>query len=203
MSSPDYSQAVKDIIDGLGDSPTPDAIYHAVRNYSVDHVVAASAAAAKAGGGGGGGSQPVTCQLLVTALDVSAATSHALVWDAIQDNPWDENALLAIPAGLGMSFAFDGTDSTLTTTEAGTWALSLYLTGAGDIDWYGHYDDGLWGQHQIVGSTYGAVTSNPRCIVSQVMKLPSGAQLQPAIVTDIAADASQTIDASLLLTRLA
>jgi hypothetical protein len=58
VTSPDYSQDVKDIIDGLGDSPTPDAIYHAVRNYSVDHVVAATASAAKAGGGGGGGSLP-------------------------------------------------------------------------------------------------------------------------------------------------
>lgn len=87
MSSPDYSQAVADILDGLGESPTPDEVYHAVKNYSVDYVVAATAATAKAGGGGGGGgSLPVT--LTLTAAEIAARWSVSVggayvAWPAI------------------------------------------------------------------------------------------------------------------------
>lgn len=52
--STDYSQAVADILDALGDSPTPDEAYHATRNYDERYIAAALAASVAAGGGGGG-----------------------------------------------------------------------------------------------------------------------------------------------------
>jgi hypothetical protein len=149
----------------------------------------------------GGGSQPVTCQLLAPGIDVSAVDAFPLLWSALQDNPWDENTLTEIPAGLGLTFAFDGTSNVLTTTAAGTWALSLALIGgAADVTWEGHYDDQLWGQAVLVK---GGGILGPLALITPVMKLPSGAQLQPTIVTDHVAASTQTIDASLIVTRLA
>jgi hypothetical protein len=111
VSSPDYSQDVKDIIDGLGDTPTPDAIYHAVRNYSVDNVVAATASAAKAGGGGGGGSQAV----LSATVPLTNAQIKALPGTDIQlvAAPGASKMILPLYAFLTADFAvaYSGIDA--------------------------------------------------------------------------------------------
>ncbi len=49
----DDSQEVADIIDALGATPSPLAVYQATRNYDTRYLASAAASEAKAGGGGG------------------------------------------------------------------------------------------------------------------------------------------------------
>lgn len=76
------------------------------------------------GSSGGAAFTIVSCVLGITSLDVHAAGTHPLKWTALADNVWDFNPLGAIPAGLGLSFVFDGSSSAITATADGTWAFT-------------------------------------------------------------------------------
>jgi hypothetical protein len=192
VSSPDYSQDVKDIIDGLGDTPTPDQIYHAVKNYSVDHVVAATASTAKAGGGGGGGSQAVACVLARDApFDIHDAGNYDILWDALYDDLWNLDPLAAIPDGLGLTFAFDGTSSLIVPTVNGIWSLSYFANRVADAAWAGTVRNGGLGlnfpwtqQLNAVGTDNG----DPFLAATFTGPIPSGAQMthQVSVITNAA-----------------
>jgi hypothetical protein len=146
-----------------------------VRNYSVDNVVAATASAAKAGGGGGGGSQPVTCVLEAYPLDVhDVAANVPCQWTALFNNPSDFTHLLAIPTGLGLSFAFDGSSETITTTEAGVWSFTMGVNVDQDATWVGHaiLDGALYTEAPVVAIPAGGSFF---ASLNEVVSLPAGA----------------------------
>lgn len=48
-------------------------------------------------------------------------------FDILRDNTWDNNDLDAIPDGLGISFAFDGSSPDFTVTETGAWWTNVKI----------------------------------------------------------------------------
>jgi len=78
-------------------------------------------------GGGGGGFTPVSVVALMSAVDMHASNGYDVKWTGLIDNVYDANTLTSIPAGLGISFAFDGSNATLTTTTAGVWNFTLLV----------------------------------------------------------------------------
>lgn len=155
------------------------------------------------GGGGGGGFTPVGCLATVSALDVHVATAHQLKWDGIADNYWDFNSLGAIPAGLGMAFAFDGSDGTLTTTVAGVWAFTLIAVMPEDAGWQGQLSFPFVSGGPVTADVnrYDAPVT---LVAAQTLQLPAGAADVARIVTGVISTANPyTISANLSILRLA
>lgn len=129
-----------------------------------------------------GGSQPlVGCYLRDLAIPITTPASQPSTWNHLYDNIWDQNALAAIPAGLGLTFAFDGSDATITTTEAGVWSFWFGVVIAPDATWQGYYGDGIAANlipvlNPGVGAPF-AATHAP------VYALPAGAFFAPALIT--------------------
>lgn len=128
-------------------------------------------------GGGGGGFTPVFCQLIAGPIVVHDAGGHDALWSQLQDNPWDGTPLDAIPDGLGLAFSFNGSDNTITTTEAGVWAFSYFTGGVTDATWKGVLSDGL-NLSEAILDVAGNVNAP-----SVVYPLPSGAELTPKVTT--------------------
>jgi hypothetical protein len=132
----------------------------------------------------------VGCVLAMTTWqDIHAAGVHPLRWDQLYDNMFDQNPLAALPAGIGLTASFDGSDNTITTTEAGVWAFTTRLMlEAADPDWLGLYTDGVIGTAMYrFGVAAGA---SPLMLIPAVAALPSGAILQTAVITDTPASVS-------------
>ena len=107
------------------------------------------------------------------ALDIRPVGTHPILWDALYNNIWDFTPLAAIPAGLGLSFSFDGSSGTITTTTAGTWVFYYVFARGGDATYFGVLSTGL-------GSNVWDEASSFRSVVAT---LPSGAALDQAVVT--------------------
>lgn len=63
-------------------------------------------------------------------MDVHLAGTYPVNWTRVDDNIWDTNPLAALPSGIGLSFLFNGSDGTITTTTAGVWAFTANLSNA-------------------------------------------------------------------------
>ena len=87
--------------------------------------------------GGRSGFAPVSVVLTRSSLDIHAAGTYPLLWDGLADNVWDFNTLSALPAGLGLSLAFDGSSGNITTTTNGVWSFALYGGLGVDTAWTG------------------------------------------------------------------
>jgi hypothetical protein len=146
------------------------------------------------------GGSLVSCLLTRDAnLDIHGAGNHAMNWDGLYDNTWDFNPLAAIPAGLGLTFTFNGTSGTITTTAAGIWAFSCALARTDDATWEGLYDNGVGRQAVWPGVS---VASAP-LLTSDVVALPSGAALPALISSSVGATANPyNITAQLSIVRL-
>src|ERR1051325_5080090 len=67
-----------------------------------------------------GGSTPIGCVLTTDSSLIDLHTGTQIVpWTGVVDNPNDFNPLPGIPDGMGISVALDGSNGTITTTEAG------------------------------------------------------------------------------------
>lgn len=145
-----------------------------------------------------------SCVLQKTGnLDVHALGNHALLWTRLADNQWDSNALTAIPAGLGLTFLFDGTSATLTTTEAGVWVFNLGISmSAADAAWRGAVGDGIGLLSSEVPAMVGANSFDAE--VTGIGALPAGATGNPVVNTTVAATANpyNLSSAFLAITRL-
>lgn len=109
--STDYSQAVADILDALGDSPTPDEAYHATRNYD-ERYIAAALAASVAAAGGGGGSQPFEfVPVTLTASEIAAR------WDEGVSAAYVEIDPLGVGDQLLFAYVYSNTLNTGTCTD--------------------------------------------------------------------------------------
>jgi hypothetical protein len=166
--STDYSQQVADILDGLGDTPTPDEVYHAVKNYSVDNVVAATAATAKAGGGGGG-SQPITHEAFASGPSngINDGESEPLGW--VRDTG---DVLVDLTDPLFPVIVTEGVYA----VTVGVTTTNLTAGGYFSTELVFDYD----GAYQAVSPTSPtatAVLTNPTVVVSLTYYLPAGAKL--------------------------
>lgn len=138
----------------------------------------------------GGGFTPVSCLLARDAdFDIKAIGDYDVLWDALYDNYWDLNPLAAIPAGLGLAFAVNGSSSLVAPTEAGVWAFSYFGERAADVGWAGSLRLGFginlpWIQQlNAVGSANGYPFLNG----SITVPLPSGTQITHQVATVTAA----------------
>lgn len=149
---------------------------------------------------GGGSISPVHCVLAHDAsLDVRTVGQHPILWDALYDNYWDFNTLLSIPAGMGLSFSFDGSSADITTTEAGVWALSYQAAVVQDDTWEGQLDTGVG-----VAALPRSADVTRASLVTNVVALPSDIALSQVVTTTLQATANPFSLASfyLLITRI-
>lgn len=147
----------------------------------------------------GGGSQPVACVLARdAAFDIRAAGNYDVLWDALYDNFWDLTPLVAIPAGLGLDFDFDGSSSLVVPTEAGFWTLSYFATRDQDIAWAGSFVIGIginlpWLQEKLYDNPAGDLTQGtPYMAGTLTTPLPAGAQLTHQVATAVTASAGSS-----------
>lgn len=169
------------VIDALAPSPTSSDVYEATLPFN-PHAVAASAVR-RAGEGGGGGFSPVRCYLSANAVPVATEAQHPALWDQLQDDPWNGNILGAIPVGLGMTFAFDGSDATITTTEDGFWALTLIAEVASDATFQGRLRDSFFSRVTIPPAATGISAT---ASIGATYSMPDGTTFNPLIETDTA-----------------
>jgi len=149
--------------------------------------------------GGSGGFSPVSVVAVFSPIDVHAVANYPIKWTSITDNEWDFNALTALPDGIGLTFAFDGSDGTITTTAAGVWAFSLFASGAADAAIRGQITG-------IVGSTpFGPMVPVAAGLSKvSVVALPSGATPNCQISTSVQATANPyNMGGSMSIVRLA
>lgn len=153
---------------------------------------------------GASGVTQVTCLLETFPLDVHDAGSHPCEWTALFDNPSAFTPLAAIPAGLGLTFAFDGSAATITTTVAGTWAFTLGFSVSTDATWTGvlQLDANVYAQTLVPTVNYAGVT--PAAAVGVTLTVPAGYALAPLVFTTGAATANPlNADVYLTVVRLA
>ena len=155
------------------------------------------------GGEGGGGFAPVSCVLQCTALNIhGTGVDIPTKWTGAIDNVWDANPLMALPAGIGVTAAFDGSDATITTTVAGTWGLAFTVAvGSGDDTYVGYFSDSLGVVSALALSGRAAVADT--VAAAAVIGLPSGAAFAPLIQSVTSAAGGQTANVQCLLARLA
>jgi hypothetical protein len=143
----------------------------------------------------------VSCVIARDApLDVRTVADHPILWDALYDNYEDFGVLAAIPSGLGLTFTFNGSAATITTTTAGVWAFTYTgMTLAQDATWLGALDTRFGGQQLDVTGGSGLVA-----IVAQTLKLPSGVAFGPQVSVSAQATANPYAlgNAYLIATRL-
>jgi len=114
--------------------------------------------------------------LQATSVDVSLLGNQAhCKWDYAADNFWDFNTLSALPSGIGLNVAFDGSSSVISIIEDGTWTFSFRiqrLSGASKIILL----DGLGFFNQI-----DLQLDENLNVWSGTMKLPSGSSIDPFV----------------------
>lgn len=124
---------------------------------------------------GGGGSTPVSV-LLYWSADTAPAAVYPLEWTDALDDFWNQNSLAVLPAGLGLTVAFDGTDAQFTVTEDGIWTFAFIVqSDSADSTWKGILADGISAQWNL-----NAKTGTPlRTTESNTLALPAGATFTP------------------------
>lgn len=130
----------------------------------------------------GGGSQPVSVTLYQDAnVDIASGSAVYVSWDTIYDNAYDRNELGNLPAGIGLALVGD----TLTTTEAGVWALTLLNVGLPQDDtWEGDITlDNLQLGVQSVPVYPLGTTGDRRMSVSETLALPAGVGISTGFLT--------------------
>ncbi len=152
-----------------------------------------------------GGYQPaVSCVLAAAAVDVHVISDGLWVWDAIYDNVVDFDALAAIPDGLGMEFAFDGSSADLAPTEAGVWAFTVEIVfvDGPDATWAGQIQMPFSGNRRRVVQTVDDGT--PSTGATEILAVPADAfASQGKLSTTANATANPyRVNAYLALTRL-
>lgn len=156
----------------------------------------------KAEDSGGSGFDPVCVYLQqIAPIDINGSGAHLIKWDRALDDPWSFNTLTSLPAGLGITTAIDGTDGSLTTTEAGVWAFTLLMGLPADATWAGllTLDDNTQARQQSVPATVGS-----SFVVQETIKYPAGAVLIPQVGTQTPATATPyNANPSLVIVRLA
>lgn len=153
--------------------------------------------------GSGSGVGP-SCALQRNAnVDVHAVAITNIAWDALVDNLWNLQALGAIPSGLGLTFAFDGSSAFITTTVAGTWAFTFgILNNSGTDAGIRGYIGTPFAQDPQPFGPLG--TAQGVAAISGVYALPSGAASTFFIRTTTAATANPfNIHAQASIVRLA
>jgi hypothetical protein len=134
------------------------------------------------------------------ALDVRTVADHPILWDALYDNFSALGVLAAIPAGLGLSFVFNGSSATITTTTAGVWSFTYTgMSLSQDATWLGALDTRFGAQQFDVSNGAGLVA-----LVSQTLALPSGVAFGPqvSVSAQATAGAYTLSNAYLIATRL-
>lgn len=123
-------------------------------------------------------------ELYAEAVDFRTAGFHPLKWTAAFDNPHNSQPIAAVPAGIGLAVAFDGSSEAITTTEAGTWALTLGMSIPGDATWIGQVeldpnnaDPAAFMYLQALGG------ASNRATISEVVTYPVGVVIAPMVVT--------------------
>lgn len=144
------------------------------------------------------GSTPVACYVTASSVAVATVAQHPVLWSALFDNAYDQNALMAIPAGLGMTFDFDGSDATITTTTAGTWALTFGFVVAPDATFAATVRDSV-----NVSATLVATGGDFIASLAPTYPLPSGASFAPLVETTTGATGAAVAAVSLTIVRLA
>lgn len=152
-----------------------------------------------------GGSQPVSVAAKIgSGLDLHLSGAHPLKWAELCDNAYDLNTISELPDGLGLSFAFDGSSATITTTEAGTWSFTVgaYLLQP-DETWGGYLLSAWSGTFQQPLVAPGDQT--PLGVLASVFELPAGAVGDFLIVVspDATTDPYPLARAIMAITRLA
>lgn len=180
-------------LEALGDSPTPDQARAVTDRYPNVDVLAALAAR-----GGGGGASPVSCYLKAASFSVTGVSSHPTLWTNLYDDPWNSNSLSAIPDGLGMAFVYDGSDATITTTEAGVWSLTFHATADG-ASFAGIFRDSFMVTAPFVYDTTSDVSHST---IGAVYSMPDETQFGPEIVTRSDPGASKFGTVDLVIVRL-
>ena len=61
-------------------------------------------------------------------IDFAAQASHVLTYTSAFDNQVNFNSISSVPAGMGLTAAFDGSSSAITATADGAWWFALGLT---------------------------------------------------------------------------
>jgi hypothetical protein len=107
-----------------GELVYPDSTPTDVLTVQADGSIAAEA-------GGGGSLPPPTMVLEVAGIDFAAQADHLLTFDAAYDNQVDFNSITEVPAGMGLTAAFDGSTGNLIPTENGAWSFVIGLGSIG------------------------------------------------------------------------
>jgi hypothetical protein len=156
------------------------------------------------GPGGGGASVGPSCVLNINpGVDIHAVGTHDFLWNRLFDNRYDFNPLPAIPAGMGLTFFWDGTSAEITPTEDGVWSFTITLSfsGGADANIRASLYNAMIGNGESFGPT---VTATPVLTMTEVFALPSGAYGGYRIGVATAAAANPYVVApSLAITRLA
>jgi hypothetical protein len=123
------------------------------------------------------------------------------MFDMLSDNEWEFNALTAIPSGLGLSFAFDGSSANITTTAAGTWAFTFaFATPGADAGIRGVTTLPFAGYGSQFGPIAGGITAG---LAGTVLALPAGASSAAGINVLVGATANPyTVFPNLCIVRL-
>src|SRR4051794_27279262 len=79
------------------------------------------------GSSGGGGSTLATVLLQSDATDIHAVGSTLFSYTSAFDNTYFQNPIGAVPSGLGLTVAIDGSSPFLTATVTGAWAYKFAL----------------------------------------------------------------------------
>lgn len=140
---------------------------------------------------GGGGSTAVACVLACdAAFTIHDVGNYNVLWDALYDDLWNLDPLVAIPVGLGLTFAFDGSSSLIVPTVDGIWSLSYYAERAQETAWGGSLRNGGLGVNfpwvqQLKGD--GNANGVPYLAGTIATPIPTGAQMTHQIATVTAA----------------
>lgn len=141
----------------------------------------------------GGGFTPVACLLAREAdFNVHDVAGYPVLWDALYDDLWNQEPLMSIPDGLGLTFAFDGSSSRVTAAEAGVWAFSYYAIRQVDASLAcrlvlgGIGPNFPWVQQNNAGSP----VVDPYIAASLTLSLPAGAHIDHTIETLVVATAN-------------
>lgn len=108
------------------------------------------------------------------AVDIHAIASYFPSWNAAYDDTLNYNTLSALPAGLGLTVAIDGSSPDITTTVAGVWFFGMQASLAADATAEVKLSENSWGL-QVDFSPRGVPAGGYQLHIGEVVTLPSGA----------------------------
>jgi hypothetical protein len=150
----------------------------------------------------GSGFAPVGAVLKCAPVNVHVVGSHPLKWTSAESDEWDGTPLAALPAGLGLTAALDGSSATITATTAGVWAFSYALDIQGTDDAYvGAFRDSLGPLNSVYLPTPDSLA--PALALAAVYNLPAATELAPQVDTASTGAGTTTVAVNLAVVRLA